>query len=157
MLFRSRELHVRDDVTLSTREDAPVRWVLGIDYAAADREYGHVAVLAQVQQITLSDGRLRESVYVRDEVALRGTYTNEVFVGHVLDMLSRNGLRWNQLYKVHGDNPVTSQWVMKSNLETMKQLGVQLGIAYNALQPRVLNAKSDVVSLTAFDTSAQYV
>lgn len=152
-----RSRHVRADVRLLPRQDAPVRWVMGIDYAAADREYGHVAVLAQVQQLRDSKGRLKESIYVRDEVALRGTYTNEVFVEHVLSMLERNGLHWHQLHAVHGDNPVTSVFVQKSNLETMKELGRQLGVAYNSLQPRIQNAKDNMQSAGSFPTSCQYL
>ena len=134
-----------------------IHHVLGFDYAAADRDYGHCAALCQVQQWTDSKGHKRESIYLLDEVAMPGTATSAEFARAVLDMLARNGLKWTSLYAVHGDNPVESRWVQKSNINTMRALATEIGTSYSALSPRVLNAKDNVASKGSRDAGCQYL
>ena len=102
-------------------------------------------------------GHTREAVYALDEVALPGAANSTELARAILSMLDRNGRRWTDLAHVHGDNPVESRWVPKSNLQTMRALAVELGIAYDALQPRVLNAKDHTQSAGSFDASCRYV
>lgn len=119
----------------------PIRHLLGFDYAAADREIGHCAVLCQVQDYRDEAGRTRQRILAVDEVALEGHAANERFAREVLAMLARNGVRWSELAGVHGDNPVTSQWGQKSNSLTMKAIAAELGIPVTALLPKVMSAK----------------
>lgn len=135
----------------------PIFFCLGFDYASGDRDYGHVAELVAVQEQRDEKGRKRHAVLALDEVALGGTDSNAKFAQEVVRMLERNRLRWDQLHFVHGDNPVTSRWAEKSNLNTMRAIAVELGIAYDALNPRILNAKDDIKSAGSFDNSNQWV
>lgn len=151
-----RAKHVSDKVRLTPTRGA-IHYALGIDYAAGDRPYGHVAVLAQVQAYQTDKQRQREAIYVLDEVALGGTATNEEFAREVVAMLDRNGLRWSGLRYVHGDNPVESRWIQKSNFRTMGAIARELQVAQNALVPRILNAKEHQRSAGSFDTGNQYV
>lgn len=134
-----------------------IQHLLGIDYATADRPYGHVAALVAVQQFRDSKGRLKEAIHILDEVALSGTATSAEFAQRTISMLDRNGLRWTDLYRVHGDNPVTSRWAQKSNINTMKALGIELGIPFDAVSPRILNAKDATKSAGSLSAGAQYL
>jgi phage terminase large subunit-like protein len=140
-----------------TGQVVPIRRVLGIDYATADRPYGHTAALCEVQQYRDAKGRLREAVVVIDEVAVDGTATDEQFVIEVVAMLARHDLRWSDLFAVHGDNPARGRFIEKSNLNTTKALARELGVAIRAVSPAILNAKDDVASGGSFDTSCQWV
>lgn len=135
----------------------PIRYVLGIDYATADREFGHVCVLSMVQQYKTAAGRTREAIYALDEVALSGTAADSEFAQHVLRMLDRNNLKWTDLYRIHGDNPVAGHWVEKSNLNTMRALAREMGISYDALTPRIMNAKDAQRSAGSYDTGLRYL
>ena len=135
----------------------PIRWAIGFDYAAADRPLGHCAVLCQVQDYIDDRGRTRQRILAVDEVALDGTSSNEHFARDVVSMLERHGKRWSDLAAANGDNPVTSRWVKKSNIATMQAIAAELGIPYNALQPRILSAKDDVSSHAAYDASNQWL
>lgn len=148
--------HVRADVRLNPERGAPM-WVLGFDYAAADRPLGHVASLCQVQRTTDLKGRHRWRIYAADEVALGGTASNTTFADGVLAMLDRNRIAWTDLHAVHGDNPVTSRWVEKSNINTEKAIARARGIGQNSLQPRILNAKDGVASGLMMDKSIQWL
>lgn len=147
--------HVRA-VKLDPRRGA-VYPVLGFDYATADRDLGHAAVLLQVQPYRDAAGRVRERIVALDEVALVGTATNAEFAQRVIAMLERNGLQWRDLHAVHGDNPVQSRWVQKSNINTMRALAVELAIPYDALQPRVLNAKDHQRSAGSRGAGCQFM
>jgi len=72
-------------------------------------------------------------------------------------MLERNGLRWTDLYQVHGDNPVESRFVERSNLNMMRALATEMQIPNEALKPRILNAKDSVRSSAAFDMGNQWI
>ena len=100
----SRDRHLNGAVRLDGQR-APIRWVLGIDYAAADRPYGQVAVLSQVQSYANDRGRAEELLYAVDLVALAGVASSEQFASAVVGMLGRHGLRWRDLHSVYGDNP----------------------------------------------------
>lgn len=135
----------------------PVRWALGIDYSAADRDFGQVAVLAQVQQQTDEHGRKHEAVLVVDSVVMPGIATNTQFADRVLDMLERQGLRWRDVYRVHGDNPVRSRFGIKSNIETMRAIAKRLGVAARSLQPRVRKAKDQTASAGTVTAGVRYL
>jgi len=137
-------------------ERAPVRWVLGIDYAAADREYGQTAILCQVQE-AVDRGRERQAVVVHDEVVQPGSSSNAQFAAAIRQLLDRRGLRWSDLHAVHGDNPVASRWVEKSNIETMRALSRELGIPFSALSPRILNAKEGRGQAGMMDAGCRYL
>jgi hypothetical protein len=72
-------------------------------------------------------------------------------------MLNRQGIRWTDLSYVHGDNPVASRWVEKSNLQMMRALSKELRVPYNGLSPRILNAKDNVRSAAAFDSGCRWI
>ena len=151
-----RAKHVRGDVKLDPKR-GPIRTVLGFDYAAGDRPYGHCAALSQVQEQPIDGGRTRYAVYAIDEVVMPGTATNAAFAREVLAMLSRNGLRWTDLYQVHGDNPVASIFVERSNANMMRALASEMQIPNEALRPRVLSAKDNVRSAAAYDAGNQWI
>jgi phage terminase large subunit-like protein len=151
-----RSRHVNDRAALDAARGT-IRWVLGIDYAAADREYGQVGVLSQVQPYTDDRGRHQELVIVEDLVALPGISSAEQFAGGLLAMLGRQGLRWRDLHAVYGDNPVASRWVEKSNIILTRALTRDMGIPPHALAPRVLNAKDGPPSAGALDAGCRYV
>lgn len=148
--------HVVDNARLNPAK-GQVYWVLGFDYAAADRDFGHVASLCQVQMFRDARNRERFRVYACDEVALGGTATDYAFAEAVLTMLERNRIQWPELHAVHGDNPVSSRWIEKSNTNTHKAICLARGIGQNSLQPRILNVKDDVVSKGSMDSSIQKV
>lgn len=147
--------HVRSNVRLDPKR-GPIYHVLGFDYAAGDRPYGHCAALTQVQA-QKSEGRTRYAVYALDEVVLGGTDTTPVFARAVLAMLERNGLRWTDLHAVHGDNPVTSRFATRSNILTAKALAVELAIPLEALLPRVLSAKDGGANAEAFNAGNRWI
>lgn len=134
-----------------------VFWALGIDYSAADRPQGQTGVLVQVQSLTDDRGRPYQLIAVVDQVVMPGTASNEQFAGELLTMLGRHGLQWRDLHKVYGDNPVTSQWVEKSNIDTMRALAAELRIPQAGLQPRVLNAKEGTASYGTVATGCRYL
>ena len=136
---------------------SPRRWVLGIDYAAADREWGQVAVLSQVQSYIDSGGRPQELVIATDLVALPGVASSEQFVDEMIRMLGRHGLRWRDLHCVYGDNPVQSRWVEKSNINTIRALARALQVPQSAILPRVLNAKDGAHAAGALDAGCRYL
>jgi hypothetical protein len=151
-----RARHVNAGVRLDPSRGV-VRWVLGIDYAAADRQYGQVGVLSQVQSYLDDKGRRQELVYAVDMVAMPGISTAEQFAGELVRMLDRTGIRWSDLHTVYGDNPVASRWVEKSNLNTSRALARELSIPHAALTPRVLSAKDGGPSSGAMDTGCRYI
>jgi phage terminase large subunit-like protein len=136
---------------------SPRRWTLGIDYAAADREWGQVAVLSQVQSYTDATGRWQELVIATDLVALAGVASSEQFVDEVIRMLGRHGLRWRDLHCVYGDNPVQSRWVEKSNINTIRALARALQVPQGLILPRVLNAKDGAHAAGALDAGCRYL
>ncbi len=136
-----RNKHVSTTLLVERSREFPVAWTLGIDYATADREFGHVAVLSQVQQFINTEGRRDEVINVVDVVALPGTADNLEFGQKVLKMLDDHGLRWRSLYAVIGDNPVRGRFELKGNLETTKTIARLENINRNALVPVILNAK----------------
>jgi len=151
-----RDKHLNGAVRLDPAR-AMVRWVLGIDYAAADRAYGQVAALSQVQQYEDEKGRKQELVYLVDLVAMPGIATSEAFAAEVVNMLGRHGVRWRELASIYGDNPVASRWVEKSNLLTSRAIAREIGVAINALTPRILNAKEGQASSGTMDAGCRYL
>lgn len=117
------------------------RWYLGIDYAAADRDFGQVASLCRVVEVPRADGGYDCYVNVVDEAVMGGIADSDEFAAEVMAMLDRNGVEWTDLGAAHGDNPVTSQWEQKSNLNTMRCIAQRLRVPIKALHPRILNAK----------------
>jgi hypothetical protein len=130
---------------------------LGIDYAAAPREYGQTAVLCEVQQQRDPKGRMREAIIVQDAVVMPGVASNPQFATELVRMLERQGVEWRALDHVHGDNPVASRWVEKSNIETMRALARELGVGQHALVPRIRNAKEGRLSSGMLDTGCRYL
>lgn len=149
-------IHVNGQARLDPAR-GEIRLQLGIDYAAAAREYGQTAALLQVQQSIDEHGRKREAVLMLDEVVMPGVATNRAFADKLVAMLSRHGLNWRDLYQPHGDNPVVSRWVQKSNIETMKAIAKRLGIGPNALQPRIRSAKEGRQSSGMVDAGCRYL
>lgn len=151
-----RAKHVNGDARLDPRL-GEVRWVLGIDYAAANREYGQTAALLQVQQSVDAHGRKREAILVVDEVVMPGVATNGRFADRVVNMLQRHGLHWRDIYLAHGDNPVVSRWVTKSNIETMRAVAKRLGVSQRSLQPRLQSAKEGRASAGMVDAGCRFI
>ena len=151
-----RDKHVSSTALLNPAR-GNLRWVVGIDYSAADRAFGQVGVLAQVQSQTDERGRRREAVIVHDLVVMDGVVTNRQFAAGLLEMLARNGLVWRDLHAIHGDNPVESRWALKSNIETMRALAMEMGVAYSGLQPRIRAAKEGRASLAMLTSGCRYL
>ena len=151
-----RARHVNAAVRLDPTRGL-VRWVLGIDYAAADRQFGQVGVLSQVQSYLDDKGRRQELVYAVDMVAMPGIASSEQFAVEVVGLLGRSGIRWRDLHCVYGDNPVASRWVEKSNLNTSRAIARELSIPHSALVPRILSAKDGGPSAGAMDTGCRYI
>ena len=147
--------HVNSRASFNPRR-GPIRHVLGLDYAAADRPYGHCAALTQVQEQP-HEGATRYAVIALDEVVLPGTATNPQFAREILSMLERNGLRWSDLFAVHGDNPVTSNFVERSNAHTMRAIATELQIPNDAVMPRIRSAKEGHRSDAGYDMGNQWV
>jgi len=98
-----RARHINANVRLDPQRGV-VRWVLGIDYAAADRQYGQVGVLSQVQSYLDDKGRRQELVYVVDMVAMPGIASSEQFAVEVVSLLGRSGIRGQSgCFKVGGE------------------------------------------------------
>jgi phage terminase large subunit-like protein len=151
--------HVSDAVRLDPRQ-GPIRWALGFDYAAANRDFGHCVSLSQVQVRNVNDGtrdRVVTAVYTVDELTLHGSATTAQSAIQTVAMLQRHGLRWIDLYSVHGDNPVASRWVEKSNMDTMRAIAKEIGVSPSALSPRILNAKDHVKATGSFDAWCRWV
>ena len=121
--------------------NARLRWMIGIDYAAADREYGQCASLVQVLETTRADGTYEVYVYIVDEVVMGGVADLETFTRELLSMLARNGLEWIQISAAHGDNPVSNRFETKSNLNVKRHIAHRSGVPIAKLQPTILNAK----------------
>jgi phage terminase large subunit-like protein len=151
-----RKKHLAAAASLDPARGA-IRWCVGIDYAAADREYGQVAVLAQVQPYLDERQRAQELVIVADLVALPGIASAEQFAVEVVRMLDRNGLRWRGLQSVYGDNPVASRFIEKSNIQTARAIAREIGVPAASLSPRLLNAKEGPPSAGAMDAGCRYV
>lgn len=151
--------HVSDAVRLDPKQGV-IRWALGFDYAAANRDFGHCVSLNQVQVRTVNDGtrdRVVTAVYTVDELTLHGSATTAQSAIQTVSMLQRHGLRWTDLHAVHGDNPVASRWVEKSNMDTMRAVAKEIGVSPAALSPRILNAKDHVKATGSFDAWCRWV
>jgi phage terminase large subunit-like protein len=125
---------------------AVLRLVLGLDYAAADRELGMCAVLSgiEIYEEPGRDGqppRKRHRLYAIAEVVVPGATTMEVFAGQILIALQDLGLGWGDLDAVYGDNPVKSRFTQASNRELGRWISRGQGVSQNALHPRILSAK----------------
>ena len=154
-----RRKHTSDAVRLDPRQGV-IRWALGFDYAAANRDFGHCVSLNQVQQRTVDDGkraRLVTAVYTVDEVVLHGSATTAQSAIQTVAMLQRHGLRWTDVFAAHGDNPVASRWVEKSNMDTMRAVAKEIGVSPSALSPRILNAKEHTKATGSFDAWCRWV
>jgi phage terminase large subunit-like protein len=119
-------------------------YALGIDYAAADREFGQVAILAEVGEKAGVRGIRKTgdySVYVHDEVFMSGASSLEEFADAVVNMIGRNGLRWESLGKVYGDLPTRSRFELKSNILLQRQIARVLQRPYAAVKPPIWGAK----------------
>ena len=148
--------HVSDRVRIDPR-GGRIQWFIGFDYAAADRDYGHCASLSQVQKRVGDDGKARWTVYTVDEVVLSGTDSTEHAASEVIRMLGRHGLRWTDIDAAHGDNPVASRWVEKSNFQMMSAIAKEIGAPANRLTPRIQNAKDNQRSAAAFDAGCRWI
>lgn len=144
--------HVSDRARL----DGETRWHLGIDYAAADRPQGLVAVLVLVEAGRSETGHAVESVIVEDMVSLPGTATVTMFAQDILRMLARNGIQWRHLRTVYGDNPVQGRHEYKGNYDLTRRLAHELKIAQNGLSPRVMGAKEKMRGGSR-DTGCRYL
>jgi hypothetical protein len=144
--------HVSDRARL----DGETRWHLGIDYAAADRPQGLVAVLALVESSKSETGHAVESVIVEDMVSLPGTATVTMFAQDIIRMLARNGLQWRHLRTVYGDNPVQGRHEYKGNYDLTRRLAHELKIAQNGLSPRIMGAKEKMRGGSR-DTGCRYL
>jgi len=149
-------VHVSSEVRLDAQR-GQVRWCLGIDYAAANRDHGQVAVLTQVQQIKDDKGRSEEVIFVRDCVVVSGVMTNKQFARLILDMLDAHGIVWSDIDEVYGDNPVQSRYGYRSNIETGKALARHMGIGYRALQPRLKNVKDGAAAAGMVMAGCRYL
>jgi hypothetical protein len=135
--------HVR--ATTLRKDAGQLRYMLGIDYAAANRECGQVAVLVQVlTRKPPGAGLPVHEVVVMDEAVASGKVTTDEFVDQVLAMLARNRLEWRNLDVVHGDNPVRSRFEERSNGIVTRYLASRLRVPQKGLQPPIYNAKEGV-------------
>lgn len=141
------------------RETSAIRakWRLGIDYAAADRDFGQVAVLLRTLEVPRKSGGYNVFVSVVDEVVLGGTATTDQFADELVDMLTRNGLKWRDITSVHGDNPVTTLWEAKSNSRTLRAIASRLQLPVAGIRPVILNAKDGPRSSTLRDTGCRFL
>ena len=149
--------HVVGTVKFRQAEGSRIRWYLGIDYAAADRDFGQVAVLSCVLQAPRKTGGHDVFVHVVDEVVMGGTATTDEFVDELLVMLARNGKQWRDLSAVYGDNPVSSRWEQKDNFRTLAAIAQRLRLSKDAILPRILNAKDGPRSSTLMDTGCRFI
>ena len=151
-------VHVSAAVRLRAPATAKLRWMLGIDYAAADRDYGQCAILCRVLEVPRANGGGVDCwIYVVDEVVLGGAADSDEFAAELAAMLDRQGIQWSQIAYVHGDNPVASRWEEKSNVNTMRSMAQRLRVPQKALKPRILNAKDGVRSSGSLTHGCRYV
>lgn len=143
-------------ISARARLDGETRWHLGIDYAAADRPQGLVAVLVLVEPGRTIGGHAVESMIVEDLCALPGTATITMFAQDILRMLARNGLTWRNLHGVYGDNPVQGAIEWKGNTDLTKRLAHEMRINPSALSPRIMSAK-ERTSGGSRDTGCRYL
>lgn len=129
--------------TMNGREGR-LTWLLGLDYAAADREYGQCAVLVQVLEVRASVGPSQWWVNVVDESVATGTIDTGQFADMVLSMLTRAGLTWDRLDVIHGDNPVSSRWEERSNGIMLREIAGKLARPQKSMKKRIMNAKEGV-------------
>ena len=121
--------------------DGKAEVCLGIDYGAANRAFAQTGVLVAVQRYGLK-GRSHDRIFVLDERSADGSSAVIDNARQLLSMLRGQGMKWRELDHVHGDTPVRSKFVQKSNIETMKQVSRLIGKTYNGLQPRIRRAKA---------------
>jgi phage terminase large subunit-like protein len=134
--------HIKAAVRINNLDQNSVlSWRLGMDYAAADRDFGQVAVLCRVLQVKRKAGWMDAYVHVVDEVVLSGIATTDQFADELMSMLARNNITWRDLTTVHGDNPVTSQFSAKGNQLTLRAVARRVGVPFNALKPTITSAK----------------
>lgn len=134
--------HVKAQVRINNlNANCTLTWRLGIDYAAADRQFGQCAVLSRVLQIKQKSGAYDTYVHVVDEVVLSGVSTTEQFADELLSMLARNNIAWRDITTVYGDNPVTSTYDSKGNVLTLRAVARRSGVPMRALKPVILSAK----------------
>ena len=122
-----------------------VRLVLGVDYAAADRELGMCAVLSAYRVDLVKDASGKEirqsTIWALDEVVVPGATTMEQFAAAILRRLDALGIRWHELDEVWGDQPAKSRYTTASNLHLHKHVARLVGTPVDGLRPRVLSVK----------------
>lgn len=134
--------HVKALVRINNlNADCKLTWRLGIDYAAADRDFGQVAVLCRVLQIKRKAGWYDAYVHVVDEVVLSGSATTDQFADELMSMMARNNITWRDITTATGDNPVTSMYDAKGNQLTLRALARRMGVPMKSLKPDILSAK----------------
>lgn len=135
--------------------------LLGLDYAAADREQGLCSVLSEVLELPRRSAaaRPRYEVLALDEVVLPGSATHEQLALGIKAMLTRNGLDWKDLAAVHGDNPAQSLTGRKvGNSSMASALAEVLDLAgAKSLTPPIKNAKEGGNNKHVFDFSLRWV
>ena len=151
-----RGLHVSASKRLSPAR-GPVRLCLGLDHAAAGREYGQACVLSQVQQFVAGDGRTREAINVLDEVVMIGSASSQQFGREIANMLRRHGLAWRDLWQSWGDIPASSRVAWKSNQEVERAVALAFGFPVNAMTPRIRNAKEGRSAAGLLDSGCRYL
>ena len=152
-----RSKHVSDRLAFNPRSGR-IRYALGIDHAAADREDGQVAVLVKFQTNKDAKGRERESVIVVDEVFASGVATESTFAVAICAMLSRRGIAWGQLAHAYGDNPISKAGgVIKSNQRLHRALALECGVDRLRLSPRIDSAKEGRQSTDLLDAGCRYL
>lgn len=154
-----RDTHVHPH-GLASASDSQVFSALGLDYAAARRVYGQCAALTQVMPWRDDKGHHRQGLYVAGEVVVDEDeiISNRIFAKRIIEMLGSSGVQWRELYRAHGDNPVRSRFVQRSNIETMKAVARELGLRkWSGLQPRILSVKEGTRSAGTVDTGCRYL
>lgn len=151
-----RERHVTAAPQWAASPAPRPRWTLGLDYSAADRDYGQCAVLSQVQTTSDRSGPV-DRIHVVDEVVLAGSATNEELARKVLQMLARHGLRWRDLSEVWGDLPVAASAIERSNVETARAIARETGVPLTALLPRIGNTKEGRGSYGSRSSGCRYL
>jgi len=151
-----RGKHARSGLKLSPSK-GPIRICLGVDHAAAGREYGQAAVLCQVQQWVDSEGALKEAINVVDECVAVGSATSEEFGRHIASMLRRHGLVWRDLWRAYGDIPAASRIAYKSNAELARSIARVFGMHVSNMRPRIDGAKEGRGAAGLLDTGCRYI
>lgn len=137
-----------------------VGWYVGFDYAAADRDFGQVAVLVQVltrRPKPGSAGLPEHWIHVAEEVVVGGRVDPDAFVDQLVGALGRRNLEWPAVQSAHGDNPVSSKWQVKSNAITMRALSNRLRVPQASLRPRILNAKEGIQTDRSRDQGCRWL